>query len=144
MTQTSEKAQARPVRSLRHSGDEIFWSRCAAGELAIQRCGNCSMMAWPPREKCERCGSDDLKWNVLSGRGTLRSSCTFERAYFPECPPPWTTILVELDEGPLFIANYTGQNPAELTEGERLAVHFIRCVDQAGEFSLPAFARSKD
>ena len=48
----------------------------------------------------------NLVWAPMSGRGRIVSWCTFERDYYAGILPiPWETILVELEEGPLFISN---------------------------------------
>ena len=53
----------------------------------------------------------------MSGRGTIASWCTFERDYYYGLLPiPWDTILVELEEGPLFISNPQGFTWRDITE----------------------------
>jgi uncharacterized OB-fold protein len=75
----------------------------------------------------------------MSGRGRIRSWCVFERPYFPECPAPWPVVAVELEEGPLFISNPHGISPDELAEGAQVAVTFIDCADETGQYRLPVF-----
>jgi len=133
----------RPPRTLRDAHDRRFWEYCAAGELRMQRCAACAKLAWPPAgqdDHCDACGGNQFSWERLSGRGRLRSFCTFERQYYPECPPPWTVILVELEEGPLFISDPQGFGPEDAREGMPLALAFLACVDEHGEFRLPVFA----
>ena len=75
----------------------------------------------------------------MSGHGTLLSWCTFERRYYSELPVPWDTILVELDEGPLFISNPTRIARDDLAVGMPVEVEFRACVDTHGEYLLPVF-----
>lgn len=129
----------KPARTLRDEHDRAFWQWCDKEELRVRRCGACGKYEWPPMPKCERCGGEAFSWERLSGRGKVRSFCTFERQYYPECPPPWTTILVELDEGPLFISDPDGIPLEALRDGLPVQLRFLRCRDTHGEFNLPVF-----
>jgi uncharacterized OB-fold protein len=133
-------AQTRPNRVL-GPGHDDFWDHCSRKELRIQRCRNCRHLSWPPVENaCERCQSSDLTWEKLSGEGKIISWCTFERRYYGDTLPiPWDAILVELDEGPLFISNPQGFENADISQNQRVKVTFIDCKDQAGPFRLPVF-----
>jgi len=135
--------EPRPPRALRGDADREFWRRCEAGELWLPRCEGCGKHEWPPAPSCGACGGESFGWARLSGRGWIRSFCEFERAYYPECPPPWPVILVELEEGPLFISNPHGIARDELREGLPVEVVFLRCRDEAGEFQLPVFAPAR-
>jgi uncharacterized OB-fold protein len=135
-------AEKRPNRVHGPSHDE-FWARCASGELWMQRCAACQLVQWPPVEsECEKCASTDVAWEQLSGRGDIVSWCTFERSYYPELPVPWDTIVVELEEGPLFISNPAGFSGADVTMGMGVQVAFVDCEDGAGAFRLPVFERA--
>ncbi|MBX6389937.1 MAG: OB-fold domain-containing protein [Frankia sp.] len=133
--------QRRPDRVLGGPHD-AFWRYCEQGELRMQRCGACQHLQWPPVDAaCERCASTDVRrWDRLSGRGHLVSWCVFERAYYQELPVPWDTILVELAEGPLVVANPHGFRPGPALFGARVEARFTVCADGAGEFHLPVFA----
>ena len=132
--------EARPPRTLGPGHDE-FWSWCDKGELRVQRCGACGHLAWPVVQACDRCGSAELAFAPMSGRGTLASWCTFERDYYGGLLPlPWETILVELDEGVLFISNPQGFGHREAQPWMALRVGFVDCEDSAGAFRLPVFA----
>jgi uncharacterized OB-fold protein len=78
----------------------------------------------------------------MSGRGKLVSWCTFERDYYDRLlPMPWETILVELEEGPLFISNPQGFTWRDVTFGMPLRLAFVECEDDVGTFNLPVFHR---
>ena len=135
-------AQRRPDRTL-GPGHDTFWEYCAGGELRIQRCKTCNELSWPVVQACEMCGSHGLEWEKMSGRGKLVSWCTFEREYYKGLlPVPWDTVLVELEEGPLFISNPQDFSWPEMAAGMPVAVEFIPCQDSAGEFALPVFRRA--
>jgi uncharacterized OB-fold protein len=134
----AERMQRRPNRTLR-SVDEPFWRHCADDELWLQRCHDCGRLQWPPVDDCQPCGTSDLDWERVSGAGVIRSSGRYGRQYLSECPVPWDVVLVELNDGPLFIANPVGFDSETVTDGLPVAVTFIDAVDDHGAFRLPVF-----
>jgi uncharacterized OB-fold protein len=132
--------EKRPNRTLGGAHD-MFWHWCALGELRLQRCAACARISWPPVEACEHCGGGALAWERMSGHGTIMSWCSFERDYYGGILPiPWDTILVELEEGPLFVSNPQGFGGEEIVIGMAVRLAFAECEDAAGRFSLPVFA----
>lgn len=135
-------AERRPDRTLGPGHDE-FWAWCDKGELRLQRCVSCAKISWPVVQACEYCGSADLIWDRMSGRGKIVSWCTFERDYYGGVlPVPWETILVELDEGPLFTSNPIGLTWRDIVADMPVKLSFIECGDRVGNFNLPAFGRA--
>jgi uncharacterized OB-fold protein len=135
-------AERRPDRMLGGNHD-IFWQWCARGELRLQRCDSCAHITWPVADACERCGSDRLSWERMTGRGRIISWSTFERDYYEGLIPlPYDNILVELGEGPLFLSNPSGMTWRDLTFGMPVQLAFLACEDQAGAFALPVFERA--
>lgn len=128
----------RPNRVLGSPHDE-FWQYCSSGEFRLQRCGTCSRVSWPPLPTCEYCQGSTLRWELMSGRGTVISWCTFERRYYDQLPIPWDTIVVELEEGPLFISNPYGFGEEDVRYGLPVEVAFLECEDEGGHFALPVF-----
>jgi uncharacterized OB-fold protein len=136
-------AEKRPDRTLGPGHDE-FWASCARGELRLQRCGHCGKLLWPVTAACGACGGTELSWQQVSGRGTLVSWCSFVQDYYRGLLPlPYDTILVELAEGPLFIANPDGFSEAECVPGLAVELRFRTCEDTAGSFALPVFANAE-
>jgi uncharacterized OB-fold protein len=134
-------AQKRPDRT-RGPEHDAFWDWCARGELRLQRCAACHGLAWPPVRACESCGGADLAWERMSGRGRLASWCAFERDYYNGVLPiPWDVILVELEEGVLFISNPSGFTWKDITLDMPLSLEFVECEDAGGRFQLPVFRR---
>jgi uncharacterized protein len=132
-------AEKRPNRTL-GPGHDTFWEHCAKGELRLQKCGSCSGLTWPVRETCELCGHGELTWERMSGRGKVVSWCSFERDYYHAMlPMPWDCILVELEEGPLFMSNPKGFTWRAIEPDMAVKVSFIACEDDGGAFSLPVF-----
>lgn len=133
-------AQKRPDRT-RGPEHDAFWAWCAKGELRLQGCAHCHKLAWPPVAACGSCGGGELAWRPMSGRGKVISWSTFERDYYNGLfPIPWDTILVELEEGPLFISNPQGFTWKDITPDMPVKVAFLECEDSAGPFKLPVFA----
>lgn len=133
-------AQRRPDRT-RGPEHDAFWAWCDKGELRLQGCATCSRYSWPPVQACEHCGGAQLSWEPMSGRGKVVSWCTFERDYYNGALPiPWDTILVALEEGPLFVSNPQGFSWPQIKPDMPVKVAFLDCEDSAGAFSLPVFA----
>jgi uncharacterized OB-fold protein len=132
-------AEKRPDRV--HGGQhDKFWAYCEGGELRLQRCGDCTRVTWPVASACQYCSSKNLAFQPMSGRGKLVSWVTFERDYYGGgFPIPWETILVELEEGPLFVSNPLGFSRDQMTFEMPLKVAFLDCEDSAGAFKLPVF-----
>ena len=131
--------ERRPDRTLGPPHDD-FWQWCDRGELRLQRCARCDHLCWPVLIACENCGSPELTWERMSGRGRIVSWCTFERDYYQGVLPiPWDNILVELEEGPLFLSNPKGFVCRDIETEMPVRVEFITCEDSAGKFSLPVF-----
>ncbi|MGB8365951.1 MAG: Zn-ribbon domain-containing OB-fold protein [Rhizomicrobium sp.] len=136
-------AQKRPDRTLGRGHDE-FWSWCNKGELRLQHCASCGETSWPIVKACEYCGSAELAWQRMSGRGRIVRWCCFERDYYLGLLPiSWNTILVELEEGPLFISNPERFDWQDITLGMPVKVAFVACEDSSGAFSLPVFERAE-
>jgi uncharacterized OB-fold protein len=132
-------AERRPDRTLGHPHDE-FWAWCGKGELRLQRCTACGEISWPAAANCDFCGGQEFSWERMSGRGRIVSWCSFERDYYQGMLPlPWPVILVELEEGPLFISNPLEIGEAEIRFNMEVMLAFIDCEDKAGGFSLPVF-----
>ncbi|AOR79220.1 hypothetical protein NRB_45620 [Novosphingobium sp. 11B] len=129
----------RPDRTLGH-GNDTFWAWCDRQELRLPRCTGCHTLAWPIEAACTTCGGEGFAWERLSGRGAIASWCTFERDYYQgQFPMPWDCILVELEEGPLFIANPAGMTGQGMRLGLPVRLAFLGCEDEAGPFNLPVF-----
>jgi len=134
-------AEKRPDRTLGRHHD-TFWEFCGQGELRLQKCESCDHLHWPVVQKCENCGERDFAWDRMSGRGKVVSWTSFERDYYRGLlPVPYDTILVELEEGPLFMSNPQGFGWQELSPDMPVKLTFVAAEDTAGEFSLPVFER---
>jgi uncharacterized protein len=108
-----------------------FWAGLAAGQLRLQRCGDCAGVVWYPRGLCPRCGSVDLAWFTASGQGIIYSFTVVRRAPEPfGSAVPYVVAYVELDEGPRVLTNIVHGDPELVRIGQP-----VQCVfdtDEAG------------
>jgi len=133
--------EKRPPRTL-GTGHDTFWEWCGKGELRLQKCTSCGGINWPVRQTCEFCGQAEFFWEAMSGRGKVVSWCSFHQDYYGSVMPrPYDCILVELEEGVLFLSNPHGFGFDDMVLGMDVAVQFIDCEDDAGVFKLPVFGR---
>lgn len=116
---------------------EPYWAALAEERLTFQRCADCTRAVWPAHSHCPHCLSSALSWAESSGRGTIYSYSTIMRGPTPVWAAivPYTVGFVELAEGYFLFAQLDG-DPAELTVGQAVEVHFV----QRGEQQLPVFA----
>jgi uncharacterized OB-fold protein len=95
-----------------------YWDSLKDGAMQLQRCGACEKFVFYPRVLCPSCGSRQLTWQRVSGRGRLHSFCIPHRHPSPAFQPslPYVVALVELDEGVRLMTNLVdaGTDPAQL------------------------------
>ncbi len=115
-----------------------YWEAANRGELQIQRCHACSRYYFYPRSVCPHCGSTDVTWVTVSGRGHLHTYVISHRpAPGFEEEAPYAIAVVELEEGPRMMANIVGvpNTPEELVLEMPLEVRF----EPRGEQMVPVF-----
>jgi uncharacterized OB-fold protein len=103
----------------------LDWHRSciATGELCIMRCGACGAWRHPPRRYCASCWSHDATFERVAGQGIVASLAVSYRALDPAWADklPFTTLVIELDEGPRVLARYDA--PADsVAIGDRMTV----------------------
>jgi uncharacterized OB-fold protein len=103
-----------------------FWDAARRRELQVQRCRACGTHVFYPRHLCTTCGSSDLEWVQVSGRGTV---FTYTVAHRPTHPGfadlvPYAIAVVELEEGPKLTTNIVGIDPNDVVVGLPVQVTF--------------------
>jgi len=79
----------------------------------------------------------------MSGRGRVIARATFHQDYYKGVlKTPYDTILVDLEEGLLFISDPHGFGYDDISPDMPVSLVFIDCEDSAGSFRLPVFERS--
>src|SRR5258705_8613972 len=80
-----------------------WYDHFAAGRIMGVKCADCGTYEFPPVPICDHCGSFNVDWAELSGRGTLVSFRTplhaepgFEGSW------PYSDAVVALAEGPYY------------------------------------------
>jgi uncharacterized OB-fold protein len=120
--------------------DRPYWDGARQGRLMVQRCTACGRYAHPPTVICPHCGSEDLRWEQASGRGTIHSFTiarqSTTRGFQSELP--YVVVLVALDEDPdvLVLTNLLGAVDLNaLDVGDPVTVTF----EGRGEMVVPQF-----
>jgi len=121
-----------------------FWEAANDCRLAIQRCQACGYYNHPPKPLCDRCQSDNLRFEDVSGDGTVWSFTVMHQksiAGFQDSVP-YVTALVELDEQKhlLLVTNLPGVDASDVKVGMRVKVSFQRLSD---EIALPQFMAAR-
>jgi uncharacterized OB-fold protein/acyl dehydratase len=109
---------------------EFFWAGMQAGELRIQRCGDCGALRHPPGPTCLSCGSTrNQSYVVAMGTGTVYSYVVHHHPPVPGKRLPMAIALVELTEGVRVMAEMTGVDPANVEIGMPVRIAFVRVDD---------------
>jgi len=83
--------------------------------LLLLRCTSCTSVVWYPRAHCPVCFSTELKWEEMSGRGTVYSYSIVAKGNgrWKESGP-YVVAYVELAEGPRILTNIVNVTPSEV------------------------------
>jgi uncharacterized OB-fold protein len=87
-----------------------FYQHLADGNLCLRHCDTCGVIHHPPKYLCAACGSEDVHWTPISGKGRIFSWTITHRPIDPGWAPdlPWATVVVEMDEGPRLVGAWRG------------------------------------
>jgi uncharacterized protein len=113
--------------------------------LALQRCQTCKHFQHPPYATCVNCMSVDLKFEPVSGKGSIYAYTimyhTGDKRFVAAVP--YASIIVELDDAPgaLMAANLLEAPYTEAKVGRRVELVFQKLND---DFTLPQFRLAKE
>jgi hypothetical protein len=139
------------MRPLVSPDTEFFWAGAAAGELRIQRCGNCAALRHPPGPMCPQCGSAQSGsaqsgsiqggaagpgYLTAAGTGEVYSYVVHHHPPVPGKQLPIVVALVQLPEGVRMVGELIGVSPDQVRIGLPVQVEFVRVDD---ELTLPAW-----
>lgn len=120
--------------------DRPYWEGAREGRLVFQRCTGCGRYLHPPSLICPRCGSEDLAWTEVSGRGKIHSFTIARQATTRgfQADVPYVVVLVEIEEDPgvLVLTNLVGDVDLEALD-INIAVEVT--FEARGEMVLPQF-----
>lgn len=117
--------------------NQLFWDGTARGELRVRCCQACGARFRFVTEWCPQCWSDDLGWEVASGRGKVVAKSVVRMAPYASVAArvPYVLALIELDEGPTMMSNVVDVDPEAVRVGMAVQV----CFEARGELQLPQF-----
>jgi uncharacterized OB-fold protein len=115
-----------------------YWEACRRHELVLQRCGACNTLRYYPRAVCTECMSSEVRWERMSGRGTVY---TFTATYQNQSPGfrdelPYVLAYVTLDEGVQMLTNIVGCPADQVKIGMPVEVTF---EDVNEQIAIPRF-----
>jgi uncharacterized protein len=107
-----------------------FWEAAAQNKLVMQRCRDCNAWVWTPRPLCNECGSTEIEWTPMSGKGEVYSFTVIRqvvgraasKAFEPDVP--YVVAWVDLNEGPRMITNIVGCPIEDVKLGMQVSVVF--------------------
>ena len=106
-----------PIRPVVSPDTAFFWDGLAAGELRVQRCGDCGALRHPPGPACPRCGALKPGYAVAAGTGRVHSYVVHHHPPLPGRRSPVVVALVDLDEGVRMVGELRGVRPDEVRIG---------------------------
>jgi len=117
--------------------NRLYFEGTASGELRIRRCRSCGTAFRFAHAWCPECWSQDLDFEVTSGRGTIETFTTVHQAPYEalEDRLPYVIALIQLDEGVRMMSNVVNCPVEEVYIGMKVGVVF----EQRGPVALPMF-----
>lgn len=111
-----------------------FWDACNGGRLIVQKCAACTFrrgllgLQHPPGPTCKRCGSAELEWHEVSGRGRIQSFVAMHDTPVASLrqDQPFNIAVIELweDSSALFLSHLPGTPVGEVPMGATVQVEF--------------------
>jgi uncharacterized OB-fold protein len=126
---SSNRSQPYPLRPAMNEDTRFFWAGAQAGELRIQRCGECGTLRHPPGPMCPHCHSGRRGYVVASGRGEVFSFVVHHHPPVPGREAPFVVAVVDLPEGVRVTGNVLGVPPDQVRIGMPVEVVFERVDD---------------
>ena len=117
-----------------------FWEGVKKGELRYQTCNDCSKVVFYPRLHCPHCLSNNLRWNVSKGEGTVYTYSVVRQNRVPAFIElgAYSIVYIDLDEGFRMMSSVVVDNPTkEIYIGQRVRVEFEKQGE--GEYPVPVF-----
>jgi uncharacterized OB-fold protein/acyl dehydratase len=118
-----------PLRPAMNDDTSFFWAGAKAGELRIQRCGDCGSLRHPPGPMCPHCHSGRRDYVVASGRGEVFSFVVHHHPPVPGRAAPFVVAVVGLPEGVRVTGNVLGVPPDQVRVGMPVEVMFEHADD---------------
>lgn len=121
--------------------DEVtkpFWDAVDQKKLMLQYCATCDRLQYPIRPACYDCGSNDLGWKEVTGKGHILETMVVHdtRVVRRKIDVPFNVALVSLDEAPYinFLSNLPGTPAHEAPQGAPVELIFEELEGSNGRF----------
>ena len=108
---------------------KTYYDNLAAGKVTARKCKDCGEVEWPPVLGCNYCGSTNMEWIEISGKGKmLQMVMPSPITMRPEMEDikPYCLAIVELEEGPtvnVMVRGVNRKNKALVAEKMPVDVH---------------------
>ena len=119
-----------------------FWDAANNEDFMLKKCVDCGFYVNPvtiTAEICPDCGSrKEGEWVKASGKGKVHTYTAVHRTFDPafEKDLPYIIVIVELEEGPRFLANMRECKPEEMKLDMPVEIIFEKINDK---INLPQF-----
>jgi uncharacterized OB-fold protein len=137
LTQTPKaRAASRPKLIV-----QTFYEGLAKGKLMGLKCTECSTVSFPPKGTCNTCGSFELGWIELSGRGKVNvySVLNYPGGEF-QAVAPYAFGLIKMKEGPVYYAMVKGVNLDDPWTGNQVLPSDVTAkVEKVGTKTIVVF-----
>lgn len=107
--------------------DKPMWESIGRRKLELMACRDCGKFRYPPAPICDDCLSMEQDWRPVSGRGTILSWVVFHKKYFDDHVPPYNSVAVRLEEGPIIMTNLVGPAPDDSWIGKSVELDYQEC-----------------
>ena len=111
--------------------DEVskpFWDACNEGRLVVQSCTECVWLQHPPQKACASCGSENMEFKQMSGRGKIHGYLISHdsRVMMLQEIQPFNLAVIELEDAPeiKMLSHLPGVPTDEIPVGAAVEVEF--------------------
>jgi uncharacterized OB-fold protein len=120
------------------SKTSTFWNELKKGNVFATRCKGCGKLHFPPVADCGNCGSSEIEWSKLTGKGQIVTftQVVVKPASFSQ-ESPYIVAVAELFEGVKVLAWLSGVEKEKvkvgmkvklkpkIISGEKIAYEFV-------------------
>jgi uncharacterized OB-fold protein len=111
-----------------------FWEAANQEKLVVQQCSHCNTLFYPPRERCNSCGSTDpLGWKEVEGKGHIDVHLVIRDSRIRgfRSAQPINFVIVRLDEDPglNFLSNLPGSDAGDVHDDGPVELVFVKAAN---------------
>src|ERR1700730_14074929 len=116
-----------------------FWEACRQHRLVYAACASCGTARIPPASVCPTCGVSEVRWQPVSGLGTVYSFTIARHSFHQKVDDsvPYVIAVIALDDAPpRLISNVVGVDPDDVSIGLPVEVVWD---DVSADVAIPRF-----